>query len=440
MNHDSSMVNSYRPGSAALTVRQQDLIDRRERVLGSAYRLFYERPIEIVSGQDVWLFGPDGERYLDAYNNVVSVGHCHPRVVQEIARQSAVLSTHTRYLSELVLDYAERLVATMPAALSQVMFTCTGSEANDLALRIARKHTSATGIIITENAYHGVTDAVSQISPSLGPGVNLGSHVRTVPVPDPSMGADAGAVFAKSVAEAIADLQRHGYQPAALIVDTIFSSDGVMPYVGPMLTAAVDLVRSAGGIFIADEVQAGFARTGDTFWGFQRHNLVPDIVTMGKPMGNGYPVAGVVVQSEVVARFGNESRYFNTFGGNSVAMAAAGSVLDVIENQGLQQNAQAVGIAFAEALRQVQSGDSRIDAIRQAGLFIGVDLVHPGNDRNADRIFASHIVNRMRDNGVLISATGRHGNVLKIRPPLTFSLDHVSVFIHALLASLATAQ
>jgi 4-aminobutyrate aminotransferase-like enzyme len=440
VTRDTSMVNAFHPGMAMLSPRQQVLIDRRERVLGPAYRLFYQQPVEIVRGQDVWLYGPEEERYLDAYNNVVCLGHCHPHITEAIARQSAILSTHTRYLNETVLDYAERLIASFPPALSQVMFTCTGSEANDLALRIARSYTGGTGIIITENAYHGVSDAVSQISPSLGKGVNLGINVRTVPVPLPSYGENAGAIFAHSVSEAISDLLRHGCKPAALIVDTIFSSDGVMSYENGMLIPAVDAIRSAGGIFIADEVQAGFARTGEHFWGFERHNLVPDIVTLGKPMGNGYPVAGVVLRPEVVTGFGNVSRYFNTFGGNTVAMVAANAVLDVIESEGLQKNARLVGDVFATALRDVQLRDARIGDVRQAGLFIGVDLKHAGNDRSLDRTFAAEIVNRMRDNNVLISATGRHGNVLKIRPPLTFTSTHVDFFMDAFKASLESVR
>ena len=280
------MVNAYIPGAGTLTPEDEARIARRARLLGPAYRLFYETPVHFVRGEGVWLYDADGQRYLDCYNNVASLGHCHPHVVAATARQSAIYASHTRYLNDIVLDYAEHLLATFPAELCHVMFTCTGSEANDLALRIAFAHTGGTGVIVTENAYHGVTLATASLSPSLGAGVPLGAHVRTVPAPT-----DA-ASFAADVQAAIADLTRHGIQPAALLVDTIFSSDGVHADPPGFLKPAAEAIRAAGGLFIADEVQPGFARTGEAMWGFQRHGLIPDMVSMGKPMGNGYPVAG----------------------------------------------------------------------------------------------------------------------------------------------------
>jgi 4-aminobutyrate aminotransferase-like enzyme len=234
----------------------QALMDRRAKALGPAYRLFYETPLHPVLGEGVWLFDADGKRYLDAYNNVASVGHCHPHVVAAIARQAGVLNTHTRYLHEGVLDYAERLLATMPPALGHAMFTCTGSEANDLAMRIARAHTKADGLIVTRFAYHGVTSAIAQASPSLGQFVQLGEAVRTVPAPDSYRLApdQIGLAFANGVREAIADLKEKGIQPAALMVDTVFSSDGIYTDPPGFLAEAVDAIRAAGGIFIADEV------------------------------------------------------------------------------------------------------------------------------------------------------------------------------------------
>ncbi|RYY69270.1 MAG: aminotransferase class III-fold pyridoxal phosphate-dependent enzyme, partial [Comamonadaceae bacterium] len=329
----------------ALSADIQALMERRARVLGPAYRLFYETPLHPVRGEGVWLYDADGKRYLDAYNNVASVGHCHPHVVEAIARQAGILNTHTRYLHEGVLDYAERLLATMPSELAHAMFTCTGSEANDLAMRIARAHTKAEGLIITRFAYHGVTSAIAAASPSLGKFVQLGDSVRTVPAPDsyriaPS---DMGPAFAAGVREAIADLKAKGMRPAALLVDTSFSSDGIFTDPPGFLLEAVEAVREAGGVFIADEVQAGLGRTGDAMWGFQRHGVVPDIVTMGKPLGAGHPLAGIAIHPAVLAAFGRECRYFNTFGGNPVSMAAGMAVLDVVEREGLVANAQRVG-------------------------------------------------------------------------------------------------
>jgi 4-aminobutyrate aminotransferase-like enzyme len=426
------MANSFEAGATgAMPADRRALIERRQKLLGPAYRLFYEEPLHIVRGEDVWLFDADGTRYLDAYNNVSSVGHCHPHVVEAISHQAATLATHTRYLHEGILDYAERLLATFPGALSHLMLTCTGSEANDLALRIATAATGSAGVIVTDTAYHGVTGTVAEISPSLGPHVPRGSHVRTVR--GPSDGHDA--TFAAAVRAAINDLKRSGLGTAALVCDTIFSSDGVIPGPKGFLRDAVDAVHAAGGLFIADEVQAGFARTGEALWGFQRHDLVPDLVTLGKPMGNGYPVAGVVLQPALVTKFGHQARYFNTFGGNPVAVAAANAVLDAIERQKLQQNALIIGRKLLSGIDTLRKRFPRIAAARGAGLFIGVDIAdHEGQP---DGAAAARLVNAMRRRQVLISCTGRAAQALKIRPPLTFTESNVQQLLSALEESLA---
>lgn len=421
-----SMVNAYAPGEEGrLSVEERELVARRARVLGPSYRLFYAHPVHVVRGEGVWLYGPNGEAYLDVYNNVAVTGHCHPHVVAAIAAQAGVLNTHTRYLSESVVAFAERLTARLPSAVSQVMFTCTGSEANDLALRVARAHTDASGVIVTENAYHGVTQSIAELSPSLGQGVALGAHVRTAPAPR-SNGA-VGKDFAEGVKQAIADMQRAGVKPAALLVDTIFSSDGVFSDPAGFLGEAVAAARAAGALFIADEVQAGYARLGERFFGFERHGLVPDLVTMGKPMGAGYPLAAVAGKPEVLEKFGRASRYFNTFGGNPVACAAGMAVLDVIEDQDLLGNALRVGAALREAIAGLRN--DAIKEIRGSGLFLGVEM--------ADADAAARVVNGLRERKILISATGPHANVLKLRPPLVFELKHVEMFHDALRAELA---
>ncbi len=430
MKNDGTMVNAYVPGQGNLPPEDAALVARRASALGPAYRLFYETPVHLVRGEGVWLYDGAGNAYLDTYNNVASVGHCHPRVVAATARQSAVFASHTRYLHDTVLDYAERLLATFPAELGHVMFTCTGSEANDLAFRIARAHTGGSGFIVTENAYHGVTFAMAGMSPSLGDGVALGEHVRTIPAPDPTqMAGDLGAAFAANVQAAIDDLQRHGIKPAALIVDTIFSSDGVFADPAGFLAPAVAHIRAAGGVFIADEVQPGFGRTGTHMWGFQRHGLIPDMVSLGKPMGNGYPVAGLVLRPEVIAAFGAKARYFNTFGGNAVAAATAMAVLDVIEEEGLQHNARHVGSYFRDGLLDMAKDHDCLGPLRAAGLFLGQDIV---TDAAPDAAKTSRIVNALRAAHILISATGPRGNVLKIRPPLVFSRDNVDLFLNRL--------
>jgi len=412
---------------ARLSKEEQAMIARRERVLGPAYRLFYERPLHFVCGEGVWLYDSHGQAYLDAYNNVASVGHGNPKVLEAISKQAATLNTHTRYLHDKILTYAESLTATCPDELSQVMFTCTGSEANDLAVRIARAYTGGTGIIVTSHAYHGVTSTVAEFSPSLGPNVDLGVHVRTVPAPNPNLPADAiEADFAQGVEYAIADLKRHGLKPALLIVDTIFSSDGVVANPPGFLKSAVAAIRRAGGIFVADEVQPGFGRTGDAMWGFLRHDIVPDLVTIGKPMGNGYPMAGLIARPEIIADFGRNARYFNTFGGNPVAAAAGQAVLDVIEEQDLIANARTVGAYLRESLKEYANHSPLISAVRGAGLFIGVDVMDGGNPSARA---AARIVNGLRERHVLISASGPHANVLKIRPPLVFSHANACRFL-----------
>jgi len=418
----------------------QALLDRRAKALGPAYRLFYETPLHPVRGEGVWLVDSDGKRYLDAYNNVASVGHCHPHVVAAIARQASVLNTHTRYLHEGVLDYAERLLATMPAALGHAMFTCTGSEANDLAMRIARSHTKAEGLIVTRFAYHGVTASIAQASPSLGKFVQIGDHVRTVAAPDSYHLApdQIGAALANGVRGAIADLARKGIRPAALMVDTVFSSDGIYTDPPGFLTEAVDAIREAGGIFIADEVQAGLGRTGDAMWGFQRHAMVPDIVTMGKPLGAGHPLAGLSVRPEVLAAFGRECRYFNTFGGNPVAMAAGMAVMDVIEREDLVANAQRVGRYLRTGLSKLATRHALIGDVRGTGLFIGVELVTDRQTKAPATAETARVVNALRERGVLLSSTGEHANTLKIRPPLVFCEADADLLVDALDGVLTT--
>lgn len=426
------MVNAFVPGRAALSPRAEAMVERRARLLGPAYRLFYDNPLEVVRGEGVFLYDERGEAYLDCYNNVASLGHAHPAVVEAMTRQASVVSTNTRYLGAAILDYAERLLATFPAEIGHVMFTCTGSEANDLALRIAKAATGGTGVIVTTNAYHGVTEAVAAFSPSLGPGVDLGAHVRTIPPPDDyRLSTDAGGAFAAAVAAAAADLKRHGIQPAALIVDTIFSSDGVFVDSPGCLRAAAEAIRAAGGLFIADEVQPGFGRTG-RMWGFEAHGVVPDLVTLGKPMGNGYPVAGVAMRPEIIAAFGSKARYFNTFGGNSVAVATAAAVLDVIRRDRLADNAAAMGRSIRQGLDALAARYPAIGHVRSAGLFFGVEIVADRAAKTPDAATTARIVNGLRDRRVLISATGPHANILKIRPPLVLEQAHADLLIGAL--------
>ena len=412
-----AMINAFTPGKGDLTPADAALAGRRARLLGPAYRLFYETPLHLVRGEGVHLYDTTGRAYLDCYNNVASVGHAHPRVVAAMAAQAARLATHTRYLHEAVLELAERLLATFPAEIGHVMFTCTGSEANDLAYRIARAATGGSGVIVTGNAYHGVTLATAGMSMSIGPAVAPGPEVFAIPAPTPGNYPEGVAQgFAAAVTAACAKMRAQGIRPAMLIVDTIFSSDGVLPDPEGFLAPAAAAIRAEGGLFLADEVQPGFGRTGAHMWGFQRHAIVPDMVSMGKPMGNGYPVAALALRPGVIAEFGAKARYFNTFGGNAVAAAVALAVLDVIRDEGLMQNAARVGRAFRDGLAAL-SGEM-LGEVRGAGLFLGADMLRDGAPA-PDR--AAKLVNFMRDEGILISATGPQGHVLKLRPPLPFS-------------------
>ena len=412
------------------------LIVARERVLGPANRLFYDRPVHLVRGQGSHVFDADGVRYLDAYNNVVSVGHCHPHVVDAVMRQMSTLNTHTRYLHRGIVDYSERLLATMPHEVDQVMYACTGSEANDLALRVAEMYTDARGVIVTRDAYHGNTASVMAISPALGDATTLGPHVRTVPPPDSYRYPDAAARFAADVARAVDDLCENGIRVSCLIADSIFSSDGIYPDPS-VLGPAVDIVHRHGGVFIADEVQPGFTRTGDSMWGFDRHDVIPDIVTMAKPMGNGMPVAAMAVRDHVLRPFAVRVPYFNTYAGNPVSMAAAAATLDVIENEQLMANAAEVGAALRTELARIADDHAQVGDVRGAGLYVGVEIVSDADAKAPDRAAAKALVNAMRERRVLISVCGHDGNVLKIRPPLVFSMADVDWFCSEFTAALA---
>lgn len=428
MKSRGKMVNSFDPSKLDhLSESSRRMIGRRMKLLGPAYRLFYQDPVEVCRGKGVHLYDSDDNDYLDAYNNVASLGHSHPRVVEAVSAQMATLCTHTRYLQDSILDYAEDLLGTFGGDVGHAMFTCTGSEANDLATRIAKYYTGNQGIIITSEAYHGNSELTSGFSPSLGAYSPLGEWVRRVPAPDSyRLGKNELITsFVQSVSEQIENLQRHGAGVAAFIADSLFSSDGIFSDPAELLAPVAEVVRKAGGVFIADEVQSGFARSGDRFWGYQRHGVVPDIVTMGKPMGNGFPVAGLAIQPRVIEKFGQDTRYFNTFGGNSVAIAAAQATLDVIRDERLQENAQRIGRAIRDGFADLAQRYDCIGDVRGAGLYIGVEIVSDRAGKTPDGARAAAIVNGLRQRRVLISATGFHSNTLKIRPPLIFSRNDV---------------
>lgn len=389
-----------------------------------------------MRGEGVWLFGSDGRRYLDMYNNVPHVGHCHPHVVEAIARQLATLNTHTRYLHENVLDYAERLTAKLPGALDVAMFSCTGTEANELALRIARSCTGGTGIVVTEFAYHGNSQAISEISTEVNTVEKRPAHVIAVPAPDVYRGRyrgeDAAERYAAHLLEALETLRGRNIKPAALVLDTIISSDGVVSVPAGYLARVAEYIRAAGGLFVADEVQPGFGRTGEHFWGFEKDAAVPDIVTMGKPMGNGHPLAATVTRRDIVEQFAREAHYFNTFGGNPVSCAAGLAVLDVIETEHLQKNALDVGNYLVDGLQKLARRHESMGDIRGSGLFLAVELVRNRESREPASDLASQIVNSLCEQGVLCNTIGRDDNILKLRPPMCLTKENAEYFLDAL--------
>ena len=412
-----------------------DLVARRRKTFGPTSMLFYDTPLNLVRGEGVWLYDADGTRYLDCYNNVPSVGHCHPRVVEAVASQMAALNTHTRYLYDNVYTYAERLLATFPQEVSNIVFTCTGSESVDLALRIARAVTGGQGFIITANAYHGNTTTATEVSPSSASVEPRSDNIFLVPAPDTYRhpGGEAERMFVEDVDKAIALMKSKGIRLAGMIADSILSSDGVYPGGRGFLGHAADRVRKAGGVYIADEVQPGFARTGENMWGFMRHGIVPDLAVMGKPMGNGYPVGGVAIKPGLLEAFGAKNGYFNTFGGSPVAAAAGLAVLDVIRDEGLADNARETGAYLLDKLRLLAERYITIGDVRGAGLYLGLEFVTDKLSRAPDRETATKTINQLRGRGILGGTAGQHGNVWKIRPPLCFKKEHADVLVAALI-------
>ena len=408
-----------------------NLIERRKRVLGRHVTTFYDTPFAPVRGEGVWLYDADGKRYLDCYNNVPHVGHCHPKVVDAIGRQAATLNVHTRYVHDAVVEYAERLTAKFNHDLTTMIMVNSGSEANDIALRMAQAVTGKTGIIGTDNTYHGNTAAVSQLNATKVPVGGYADHVRQVPAPDnlrPVGGTRAGQAqaFAAGIETAIAQLQASGHGVSALIICPYFANEGFPTLERGFMDKAIAAVRAAGGLIIADEVQPGFGRIGTDWWGHEKLGFAPDIVTVGKPMANGHPVAAVLTRAEILEAFQDVFKYFNTFGGNPVSAAAAMATLEVIEAEALVENARSVGTYAINELNGLAAKYDVIADVRGSGLFFGVELMREAKPATE---ICLRMVNEMRNNGVLLSTVGRFDNALKIRPPCVFSRQNVDQLI-----------
>lgn len=404
----------------------ESLIDRRKRLLGAAFRQYYDFPFHVARAAGVKVFDAAGKEYLDAYNNVPHVGHCHPKVVAALSGQAALLNTNTRYLFDSIVEYAERLTATMPAGLDACIFTCTGSEANDLAWRLATAWTGSNGAITLEDSYHGNTTSLDALN---GQSIKIRGTkppwVALIDFQKPSKSNDPALMsFARRFDAAIEELRGCGHKPAAFFCDTMFCSNGVYALPSGFLAPAIARLRDAGGLWIADEIQAGLGRLGTNMWGFEALGVQPDIVTLGKPMGNGHPIGAVVTRREIVDRFFRHNQYFNTFGGNSVSSAVGLAVLEVMEEEKLQSNALKVGRHLAAGLQELAARHEIIGEVRGGGLLIGLDLVLDRATMAPASQQARHIINEACRRGVLIGVTGPNKlarNIVKIRPPLVFS-------------------
>jgi len=405
-----------------------NILEARRRLLGRNLSVAYEKPLNIVRGEMQYLFDDEGRRYLDAYNNVAHVGHCHPKVVAAGQQQMALLNTNTRYLNDLIIRYAERLSATLPDPLSVCYFVNSGSEANELALRLARAHTKARDMIVLEHAYHGNTTTLIDISPYKhdgpgGDGPPAGVHKAPLPA-------------SKDDAQIVADLATQlKHRLCGFIAESMPSVAGQIVLPDGYLENVYNAVRAAGGVCIADEVQTGLGRIGTDFWAFEKYGVVPDIVVLGKPIGNGHPIGAVITTPEIAESFDNGMEFFSTFGGNNVSCAIGLAVLEVVEEEKLQSHALQVGERLISGLRDLQQRYDIISDVRGSGLFLGVEL---RNGNAPATVEANEIVNRMREQGILLGADGPFHNVLKIRPPMPFSHADADLLISTLTETFLT--
>jgi len=441
LSPDPNLVLRLPPESVAApaAVPEALLGERRER-LGPSLSLSYRSPLTIVRGAGQYLYDQNGAVYLDMVNNVAHVGHCHPRVVRAGARQMAVLNTNTRYLHPAIVEYARRLTGTLPEPLSVCFFVCSGSEANELALRMARAHTRGTDVIAVRGAYHGNTQGLIDVSSYKfdGPGGSgAPPWVQVVPMPDDYRGPyrrddpARGEKYAGSVREAVERIHDRRGSPAAFLCESILSCGGQIELPPGYLGAAYRHAREAGAVCIADEVQVGFGRVGTHFWAFQTQGVVPDIVTMGKPIGNGHPLAAVVTTPAIAASFANGMEYFNTFGGNAVSCRIGLAVLDVMRDEGLQDRALRLGERLALGLARLSERHPIVGDVRGLGLFLGIELSQDRETREPAPHQAAYVVERMKDHGILLSTDGPDHNVIKMKPPLCLSESDVDRVVAA---------
>ena len=420
---------------------KEELIHRRRERLAPNISMSYSTPLKMVRGEGAWLIDDSGRAYLDCYNNVAHLGHCHPRVVQAIARQAELLNTNTRYLHDNIIAYTERLAETLPKELDTFFLVCTGSEANDLALRIARTFTSRTDVLVLDWAYHGHTQALIDVSPykyKRKGGGGRPAFTHELPVPEvyraPVDGTPEaiGRHYADEARGIIGEISASGRGLAAFIAETIPSVAGQIFLPPGYLKEVYEAVRASGGLVIADEVQVGFGRVGSSMWAFEEHGVVPDIVTMGKPIGNGHPLAVVAVRREIARAFANGMEFFNTFGGNPVSCAAGLAVLETIQQDNLLHNASEQGSYLLSGMMRLKERYPSIGDVRGRGLFMGIEIVRDRATKEHAGDLASRIVNRAKERGVLMGTDGPYDNVIKLRPPMIFNRENADLLLETL--------
>ena len=409
--------------------------NKRSQFMGDS-PLFYKEPINLESGEGVWLYDKSGKKYLDVYNNVPVAGHCHPRIIASLTDQASKLNVHSRYVSDVVVDYSEKLISLHSDNLTKLQMACSGTEAVEIAIKMARIHTGGEGIICSNATYHGNSHETFRMT--IGP---FEPEFRRVaypefyrPIEEGLSEQDLCELYVKEVEKQIKGFKQDGIKFAGLIFCSIFANEGLPDFPKDYLTKVSKLVRDSGGVVILDEVQAGFGRTG-TWWGYELSNVSPDIAVMGKPMGSGLPVSGVVATEEITNSFHKKAFYFNTTAATPLQAAVGGTVIDIIQDEGLIENASRIGSYLKSELEKIKDNFDFLGDIRGPGLFIGLDIVDNKEDKNPDKDKAVELVEKLKTKGILISNAGQHRNVLKLRPPLVFDSSHADLVLEGLGAS-----
>ncbi|HCC45864.1 MAG TPA: aspartate aminotransferase family protein [Gammaproteobacteria bacterium] len=411
------------------------LLERRNRFFGVGSTLFYKEPIQLVRGEGAIVYDADGREYIDMYNNVPCVGHAHPHVVEAMHKQASTLNVHSRYLHEDIVRLAERFTQLHGAQIESVVFACSGTEANDVAMSMARIVTGGTGFICTNAAYHGNSEQVMQLT-HVSTDQTANPNVRSIPFPESFRSIVDGdedeccAAYVSKVEEALSDFQNEGIKVAGLLMCSLMANEGLPDIPTGFMARAADLVRAAGGVVIADEVQSGYCRSG-AWWGYEVSGFEPDIVVTGKPMGNGLPLSACAASNDLISRYRSKTRYFNTFASSPLQAAAGNAVLDVIESEGLADNVVNVGSYLAAQLKEMTGSNSHFAEVRGHGLFLGLEWVKDKIANEPDRKGAIEVVNALKEKGCLASNAGAYGNIIKIRPPLVFQKSHADRFLSA---------